>query len=50
MNRNYQLANRLAALHFLHKQGYSAQLLLIYFVGDRQFASRCVPQTVEEWA
>jgi hypothetical protein len=47
---HYQLANRMAALHFLHSVGYAARLLLIYFVGDWQLPSRKSPQTVAEWA
>lgn len=49
-NRNYQLANRLAVLHILHERGYHAHLLLLYFVGDRQFPSRPAPSTVGDWA
>lgn len=50
MRRNYQFANRLAVLHFLHERGYRAHLLLLYFVGDRQFPSRPAPATVGDWA
>lgn len=50
MKPHYQFANRLAVLHFLHARGYPARLLLIYFVGDRQFPSRQSPKTVGEWA
>jgi hypothetical protein len=50
MKPHYEFAKRLAVLHFLHARDYPARLLLIYFVGDRQFPSRKSPRTVGEWA
>lgn len=47
--RYYQLANRVATLHFLRAQGVRAHLVLIYFVGDLNGAGRESPQTVREW-
>ena len=47
--RYYQFANRLAAIHFLHEQGVSAHLVLVYFVGDLKGAGRESPQTVGDW-
>lgn len=47
---HYQLANRLAVLHFLQSRGFAPQLLLIYFVGDQKSSSRNSPQSIGEWA
>ena len=49
MNDYYQLANRLAVVHFLRKHGYHPHLLLVYFVGDLIGAGRKPPQTVDGW-
>lgn len=49
MNRCYQYANRLAVRHFLRSKGYEPHLLMIYFVGDRQFPSNKAPQTPQGW-
>lgn len=42
----YQLANRLAHLQFLRKQGVEAWLVLVGFVGDRDMGG---PTTAEAW-
>lgn len=42
----YQLANRLSHLHFLHRHGVRAWLILVNFVGDREMAG---PTTSEAW-
>jgi hypothetical protein len=42
----YQLANRLAHLHFLRKNGVKAWLVLINFVGDRDMEG---PSSEAEW-
>jgi hypothetical protein len=47
---HYQLANRLAAIHFLKGHGYQPHLLLVYFVGDKGNTSRVTPQSPDEWA
>jgi hypothetical protein len=47
----YQFCNRLAILHFLLDHGVTADVLFIYFTGDR-FArnpSIVCPQSAEEW-
>lgn len=49
MRGYYQLTNRVTALHFLHKQGIPAQLLFIYFVGDRSSQARKCAQSKDEW-
>jgi hypothetical protein len=50
MEDHYQLANRLAIVHFLRKCGYNPHLILIYFVGDIRNTSRICPQTPHAWA
>lgn len=45
-DRFYQLANRLAHLHFLRNEGVDAQLLLVGFVND---AAMDGPANAEEW-
>jgi len=42
----YQLANRLAHLHFLRAHGVSAWLVLVNFLGDRDMGG---PATSEAW-
>lgn len=42
----YQLANRLAHLHFLRLRGVDAVLLLVGFIGDRDMGG---PETAAEW-
>ena len=42
----YQLANRLAHLHFLRQRGVDAVLLLVGFIGDRDMGG---PETAAEW-
>jgi len=42
----YQLANRLAHLNFLRKQGVSAWLVLANFLGDSELKG---PRTREAW-
>lgn len=42
----YQLANRLAHLHFLRKHGVNARLVLVNFVGDAEMNG---PRTEEAW-
>ncbi len=49
MSQYYQYANRLAALHFLHREGIKARLLFIYFVGDLIRGDRNCPQDREGW-
>lgn len=49
MRKYYQFTNRVAALYFLHKQGIPAQLLFLYFVGDRSSRTRECPQSNDEW-
>lgn len=46
----YQLANRIAVVHFLKEHGYNPHLILVYFVGDSYSTSRKSPQRPEEWA
>jgi hypothetical protein len=45
----YQVANRIAALHFLHRQKIPSHLLFIYFTGDLRGSARNSPQTKAEW-
>jgi len=45
---HYQLANRVANLHFLRANGISARLLLLYFTGDHRPGWRC-PKDQQEW-
>jgi hypothetical protein len=42
----YQLANRLAHLHFLRRKGVPAWLVLVNFIGDTDMEG---PQTSREW-
>jgi len=49
MRGYYQFCNRIAALHFLEDHGQDAQMLFIYFVGDKSGPGRSCPQTVGEW-
>lgn len=42
----YQLANRLAHLHFMRSRGVDARLLLVGFIGDAEMGG---PQTLAEW-
>jgi hypothetical protein len=42
----YQLANRIAHLHFLRSRGVDAWLVLVNFLGDAEMAG---PETVEAW-
>lgn len=42
----YQLANRLAHLHFLRKNGVDAKLVLVGFIGDESMRG---PQSIGEW-
>jgi hypothetical protein len=44
----YQYANRLAALHFLNREGEPARLLFIGFYGEEHNGWKC-PQTAAEW-
>jgi hypothetical protein len=48
---HYQFCNRLAILHFLLRHGVMADVLLIYFTGDRfaRTASMVCPQSAAEW-
>lgn len=46
IERFYQLANRLAHLHFLRAQGVAAWLVLVNFVGDDEMNG---PSSVREW-
>ncbi len=43
----YQLANRIAHLHFLRSHGVDAWLVLVNFLGDADMSG---PQTAEAWA
>ena len=45
----YQLASRLAVLHFLNVQNRPAQLLLIYFTGDTSRNGRLCPPDAGGW-
>lgn len=45
-NAFYQLANRLAYLHFLRERGLQAWLVLINFVGDTEMNG---PKSADEW-
>lgn len=45
----YQLANRLAVLHFLNVQKRPAKLLLIYFTGDTSRDGRVCPPDAAGW-
>jgi hypothetical protein len=45
----YQVANRIAALHFLHQQKIPSHLLFIYVTGDLRGSARNSPQTKAEW-
>lgn len=45
----YQYANRLATLHFFHKQNISARLVFLYFCGDQHPSGIYCPQVVAEW-
>lgn len=47
---HYQLANRLAAVHFLRTCGYQPHLVLVYFVGDKGASNRDNPKLPAEWA
>jgi len=50
LERHYQYANRLAALHFLNTQGIKAHLVMVYFMGDRHSsASTTCPASEQEW-
>jgi hypothetical protein len=42
----YQYANRIAHLHFLHRQGVSVKLVLVNFVGDAEMGG---PLDAGEW-
>jgi hypothetical protein len=42
----YQMANRLAHLHFLAKHGVSARLVFVCFVGDTEMEG---PENADEW-
>lgn len=42
----YQLANRLAHLHWLHDQGVDARLVLVNFLNDKEMAG---PTSAAEW-
>ncbi len=44
----YQLANRLATLHFLNSRGEPARLLYVYFLGDTNPRANC-PRTKADW-
>ena len=44
----YQLANRLAVLHFLNSRGIGARLLLVYFTGDKTPGAIC-PANEQQW-
>ncbi|MBU0534116.1 MAG: hypothetical protein KJ887_04910 [Candidatus Omnitrophica bacterium] len=48
LNGYYQYANRLAVLYFLVSHGIKAQLLFIYFLGDK-FTGRKCPKTKDGW-
>lgn len=45
----YQYANRLATLHFFHKQNVPARLVFLYFCGDQHPSGAFCPQSVAEW-
>lgn len=45
---HYQLANRIAHLHFLQANGVPARLLLLYFTGDERKGWNC-PKVEQEW-
>ena len=47
----YQMANRLALLHFLNSRGIPTHLVLIYFTGDRgsRKPKRTCPSSRQEW-
>ncbi len=47
---HYQYPNRLALLHFLHRQGVAARLVFLYFTGDKGNERRVCPRSREEWA
>jgi hypothetical protein len=49
MKDYYQVANRIAALHFLHQQKIPSHLLFIYFIGDLRGSGRNSPQSQQEW-
>jgi hypothetical protein len=42
----YQYTNRLAHLHFLEKNGFSAYLVFVYFLNDEEMNG---PKTSDEW-
>jgi hypothetical protein len=46
---HYQLANRVAALHFLGRHGVAARLLYVYFSGDRT-PNRTCPADATGWS
>ncbi|NMC20736.1 MAG: hypothetical protein GYA33_09990 [Thermogutta sp.] len=49
LGRYYQVANRLAVLHFLlNKVNQPARLLFVYFLGDSQQNQNC-PKEAQEW-
>ena len=45
----YQMANRLAFLHFMKQNGVAARLLFVYFVGDQRTGGTVAPQTEAGW-
>ena len=45
----YQLANRLAVLYFLEREGIAAHLVNVYFYGERERAEWERPQSPSEW-
>jgi hypothetical protein len=49
LNGYYQYCNRIAVLEFLNRQGAPAQLMFIYFVGDKGDAKRTCPADFWGW-
>ena len=44
----YQFTNRVATLHFLKNNGINANMLFIYFIGDKAKGKIC-PKSEQEW-
>ena len=51
LSPHYQFCNRLAILDFLLSHGVTADVLFVYFTGDRVPRSSAIvcPRTAEEW-
>lgn len=45
----YQMANRLAFLHFMQTHGLPARLLFVYFTGDQRSGGVVAPRSEAEW-